>query len=361
MRTEKLLREYVRAVLTEDEGGGGGDGGVYGDLSMADATGSPYGMSFGSGKDLYNIFVKPFTDVVGVAAGKTKELSEKGQTLLKVAFESVATTLIPILKDSYSEIFKKEQDQIDKIRREYASVYQATWDAFKDNDVLVAAFMYAPAAFLTAGFAQKSPKVAMKLLSVLTGGSLDPWLKKVKAKFYGPDKKDLGMGDKLGGHKSGANKAIAGGAFGPMESKLREEDEEKKPSIGKVLGSDKVRAKLAESDLVKKMEQEGRAMVRGTLTQVYKQASAVMAAKSLQDLQQKVGKPLKGVEQLKQVPQQERQGAEQQLLVGAKKGMAEFYAQNLEGQAKKAVEAGVPESHPYVQDIQKVISKIKAL
>ena len=39
------------------------------------------------------------------------------------------------------------QQQIDKIKGEYAEVYQRTWDAFKDHDILCAAFMYSPMAF----------------------------------------------------------------------------------------------------------------------------------------------------------------------------------------------------------------------
>ena len=41
--------------------------------------------------------------------------------------------------------------------------------------------------------------------------------------------------------------------------------------------------------------------------------------------------------------------------------MKEFYVKQLEGQVKAAVEAGVPQSHPYVTDYQKVIQRIKSL
>jgi hypothetical protein len=345
MTTEKLLREYVRAVISEDEGGG--DGGVYGDLSSADAGMSPYGVSFGSGQDLYKVFVAPFTDVVATAAGKTKEISQKGQTLLRVAFEAVATTLVPILRDSYAEIFAKEEAALDMIRNEYGEIYAANWDALRDNDVVLAAFMYNPARFLTTKLAQKSPKVVAKLISILSGGTLDGWLKKVADKF-GWDK------------ASGANKSVHGGSFGPMEGVIREEDD-KHSQVSQVLANDRVKAKLADSLLVKRMQQDGQALVRGTLEQVYKQASAVLGAKSLQELQQKLGKPLKGMDKLAQLPQQERQKAEQVILAGAKKSMREFYVKSLEGQVKKALEAGVPEDHPFINDYRRTVSKIKAL
>ena len=99
--TEKLLREYVRSSLMfEDDGG-------------YDAM-SPYGTSFGSGQDLYNIFIKPFTDVVDTAAGEVSKASVKVQTAAKVAFETVATTFIPFLSSDYDDIWDAEAQQIEK-------------------------------------------------------------------------------------------------------------------------------------------------------------------------------------------------------------------------------------------------------
>lgn len=340
LRTKVLLREYVQEVLKEDDFGG---------LAMSDAMVGPYGMHYASGEQLYNIFVKPFADVVGVAAGKTKELSEKGQTLLKVAFESIATTLVPILKDSYGEIFEKEKEQLDKIRAEYSDVYQATWDAFKENDVLVAAFMYRPDLFLTAKFAEKAPKAAAKLLSVLSGGKLDNVLSKL-LKGGGGGKKDSREGPGM-----------------PFEGALHEKGDEggdkkgPKEKLAALMQNDKVKEVLANSPKVAQMTKAGQAMTRGTLKDVYEQASAVLSAKSLQDIQAKMGKKLPGLDKLQQVPQQERQKAEQDLLKGIKAGMKEFYVKQLEGQVKAAVEAGVPKDHPYVTDYAGVISKIKGL
>jgi hypothetical protein len=41
--------------------------------------------------------------------------------------------------------------------------------------------------------------------------------------------------------------------------------------------------------------------------------------------------------------------------------MREFYSKNLEGQVKKAIEAGAPENSAYVSDYKRVISRIKGL
>ena len=41
--------------------------------------------------------------------------------------------------------------------------------------------------------------------------------------------------------------------------------------------------------------------------------------------------------------------------------MKDFYVQNLEGQVKQALAAGVEENSPFVQDYKRTIQKIKAL
>jgi hypothetical protein len=344
LRTKILLRECIKEMLRED------DGGMYGGLDPM--GGVPYGMHFASQDQMYKIFIEPFANVVGVAAGKTKELSQKVQTLAKVAFETVATTLIPILKDSYGEIFANEKKNIDKIRSEYSDVYNATWDAFKEMDVLIAAFMYRPDLFMTDQFARKVPKAAAKLLSVLSGGSLDNILARI---FKGDGRK------KKIDHSEGPGM--------PYESVIREDEKgkKKKKSTGSVdklaalVKHEKVKDVLANSPKVQQMTKVGQELIRGTLGDVLEQASTVMQAKSLEDLQGKLGKKLPGIDKLQQVPQQERLAAEQQLLSNVKKSMKEFYTKQLEGQVKAAIDAGVPQEHPYVKDYASVISKIKNL
>lgn len=353
-----LLQEFVREVLRED------DGGVYGDLAMADAMQNPWGVSFGSGKDLYNIFVKPFADVVQTAAGKTKELSQRGQTLLRVTFETLATTLIPFLTDSYNEIFANEKEKLDKIRSEYAEVYQSNWDAFKDEDFQLLAFMYNPGRYITSKVLKKSPAVAAELLSIVSGGTLDTYLD--------PIKKSLGGGEE-GPHRAKKEKNIAGvgGGYGGgydvgwgdgggghhMEGVVREAGEQQpQPATPEQkLTNPKLVQAVNNSQMARKMRQQAQQIVRAPLAQVYKQAQAVLGANSVQDLQQKLGKRLKGAEKLEQIEPQARQAAEQQLMAGVKRSMKDFYVKSLTQQAKKF------EGTPVMDDYKQAISKIKAL
>jgi hypothetical protein len=334
-------------MLAEDSYGGG-----YAGLGLDTAMGGaqPYGAHYASGDQMYNIFVKPFVDVVGVAAGKTKELSTKAQTVVKVAFETIATTLVPVLKDSYEQIFAEEKQKIDQIRSEYASVYGATWEAFAKDDFMIAAFMYRPDLFLTAGLVKKAPKVAAKLLSVLSGGSLDRVLSKIfKGENRGRNEAlDLSFGPPL--LKEEGEKKDAKDKADPMMTKLL-----------KLISNDKVQQAIANNQKTKAASKVGQELVQGTLTSVFEQAKGVLSAKTLADVQRVTGKKIDGMDELAKVPEQERKVAEQQLLKGVRAGMKAFYVKQLEAQAKAAVEAGVPKDHPFVSDYASVIQKIKAL
>jgi len=343
-RTPALLREYVRQVLAED------DGGAYGSLMSAGMDSMPFGVAYGSQKDLYNIFVKPFTDVAATAAGQTKALSQKAQTVLKVGFEALATTLIPVLSDDYGKIFAKEKQELDKIKSEYADVYKANWDAFKDNDVVCAAFFYAPGAVLGTAMAAKAPAATAKLLSVLSGGKLDGFLSKLSKKF-GHNPSSSSSGDKSKGEGPGWY----------FESIIREEGEDQGSKVGKILTNKKVIDAAMNSSKAQQLQKATQTAVKAALTQVYEKAKGVLQAKNIQDLQSKLGTPLKGTENLKQIPQQEQQQAFAQVMSATKQSIKSFYVKNLESQIKKATDAGVPNDSPFVHDVSGVIAKIKAL
>lgn len=362
-----MLRQYVRALLKEE---GDHAGYTAHDIMQAGMDMNPYGMHYGSNDALYNAFIKPFVDVAQTAAGKAKEMSQRTQTLAKVAFESIATSVIPILRDDYKEIFDNEKKAIQKIRQEYSEVYKSNWDALLNDDVMAVAFFYNPTAFFTVQLARKAPNILLNLTSILTGGEIDNWVEKVRSKVKGGSEKKAHSGRKetfhpFGKYKKGTKTRLptGGPGFGVDyygEGALHE-DGEKAPDVAGLLTSEKLKSRIEQSPMVQKMQAAARGVVRGTLEQVFKQARGVMSVKTLQDLQNKTGAKLKGLEKLQQASPQERQGIERQILETTKKSMKEFYVQNLEGQVKKAIEAGVPEDSPYVQDYARVISKIKTL
>jgi hypothetical protein len=337
---------------------------------------TPYGVHYTSGDMLYKAFVKPFVDVVDVAVGKTKEMSQRVQTLAKVGFEAVATSLLPFLTSDYKEIFDKEKEELDKIRNEYSEVYAATWDAFKQTDVALTAFFCYPGAVLTGVMAKKAPDVALRMLGILSGGTLDSWIEKVRKAIgggfgTGKSSKDhfespaggYGGGGTMGmDYMYGFDYGGGGGYGGTHESVIREDDQKKnkKQKVVDLITSEKVVKKALSSPEAQRMQKKARAAVHNTLKTVLEHAQAVCTAKSVEELQKKIGKPLKGLDKLQQAKPEERQAAEQQMLATVKKSMKEFYVKSLEGNVKQVLEAGIPKNSGYVRDYESVIQKIKS-
>lgn len=352
-RSKRILREYIREILKEDDGYGGMIGASY-DMM-------PYGSHFASQDALYSTFVKPFVDVVQVAAGKTKEVSKRAQTLFKVSFEAFMVSIIPWLTTEFKEIFDEEKDALAKIKSEYNDVYEATWDAFRNNDIALCAFFAYPGYVMTGLAAAKSPGSALHLMNVLSGGSLATTVKGIKNAY----KKSGGGYSAPHGPMSPSGGYVAdpmpGGFFG--EGALHEDGKGKKkkklPPIGQVVTNKKLVAMALESDRARKLQAVSREIIKKTLSNVLQQAEAVLTAKSIQELETKLGKNVKGSEKLNNLKPEERQQLEAQLLSNVKKSMVLFYVKNLQAQVKVAIEAGIPKDSPFVSDYAEVIQKIK--
>lgn len=340
---EKLVRQHVRQILREDD---------YGGFDAYD-TNSPYGASFGSEKDLYNVFIKPFTDVVDTTVGKSKELSQKTQTMAKVAFEALATSLVPALEDDYKSIFANEKAQMDKLKAQYKDVYDSTYTAFKDSDVLTAAFMYAPSALITAKVAQQAPIVTIKVLNALTGGRLDNFLAKVSKKLH--------LGDEHKPLDKDTGPGLPEGLIREQQPEQQQAKPQPQNNVGKILTQKKIMQIIDQDPKTSKMKQSTKAIIDGSLKKVLQRAQAVSTANSVEDLQTKLGLKLKGVDKLQQVPQQERQGLEAPLLKGLKRSALSLYVKGLEDQLAAMTKAGVPNNHPLVATMNNVVSKIKAM
>lgn len=329
MDNKKLLREYVRTVLQEDDFGDDWGG-------------------FGSQKDLYNVFVKPFTDVVHTAVGKTKELSVKTQTLAKTVFETIVTTLIPTYASDYKDIFEEDKARINQIKSQYKEIYDSTWTAFKDNDILMAAFMYAPAATVTVQFARKAPIPVLNMISALTGGSFDGFLSKIKKK--------LSLGDTV----LPLGRSVTAGP-GIPEGVIREDKKKNTVDIAKILVNKKFMNAIDQNQQVQQMQKAMKGSVRKTLELVYDRAEIIAKSNSIDELQSKIGKKLPGVEKLNQLPPDQRAEMSRSIMVGVKKSLLSMYIKGLEDHIKSAVQVGVPQDHPYVGDYMATIKKIKSL
>lgn len=325
--SHKLLREYIREIIKEeyDDGGWGG-------------------VEFGSQKDLYNVFVKPFTDVVHTAAAETKKISQRTQGLLKITIASIVTTLIPAYRSRYDKIFAQQESEIEKIKAQYKDVYDATYTAFKDKDVVISAFLYAPALFLTTKTALNMPKVTIDLMNVLAGGSLDSFAEKIhNALKFGDEKKPL---DRDSGP-------------GMWESVLKESPTNQK--VSKALQQKKLRQVVNNSQKTQEIQSKMKTIINGTLKKTYESAKELSNITSIEQVQKLTGKQIKGIEQLKQLNQQERKIAAGELAKATREIVKKYYVKSLTSTVKEVMKAGFEKDHPFVQAYLKTISQINSL
>ena len=351
----------MRVRLLEDDGGIGLASG------MAD---SPYGMHFGSGNQLYSTFVKPFVDVGKTAAGKTAELSARAQTAVKVAFEALATSLVPILSSDYAEIFANEKEKLDSIKQRYSDVYNSSWSALGGTDVTVAAFMFAPWAFLSKALVTKSPGAALSLIKVLGGGSpgIDKFVANAKSKLGGHGKTDA-TASKWNSREEARMDSMAfeGAVF--LGCVILEDNADTRSGAGpdegarimSVLTGAKLKKALMSSQIVQRMQQDGRQIVNGTLKNVLTRAQRISNAKTLDELERAIGKGVPQLAQLRRLPQGQREVAAGDVLKRVKSSALKLYATGLKKQAQAAIEAGVARDNPYIKAYAAAIKQIESL
>lgn len=326
MRTPELIREYVSLLLNEDDAG---------DLMGGATDAYPYGVSYGSGQDLYKIFVEPFADVFKVAAGKGKELGARAQTLGRTVFDTIASTLIPSLSANYERTFKEEKQRIDALKREYKPVYDRVWEAFNHDDVRLLAFMYSPVT--TGGYlswfgGKGALQSAIGALNVVSGGMLDGIAKSLQGTARKP--------------------AIRGGS---TEDDMGESIVREQSSTSQV---DAAVRRAMDSPAAIKMRSDAQKVVQGTLRNVTAQAEQVLKAASLDQLP---GFKREASVEFDRIPRSDRQELESKALEVAKDSAREFYVKSLQAQLDRALRDGVPEDASYVKDYRATIRRIEEM
>lgn len=301
------MREYIRQILREDDAGGNTAMGPGGD--WVPGMIGPYGMTFGSGKDLLNTFVTPFTDAFKTSLSKTKELSRKTGTLIWNSLQTILSSFIPIYGYRYQKIFENEKADIEKIRSQNREVISRIDDSFK-GDAAVLFFMSNPGLSIAGLAAKKSPAVAKEIASIMTGGTSDELL----AKYF--DVKSEGL--------------------------IREEQQ---------LDANFV-TEFNKNPKVSSMMKTAQNAYKRSLSAVYEQAKKVSAIQSLDQLQKDAGKNINiksGDEQAQNI-----------ILSESKKAILEFFMKSLEGQIEP-ISKGIGKDSQLVKDYEKTILSIKNL
>lgn len=357
-KEERVIREFILRSLNEDFGG---------DLG---------GMGFGFGggyidpADMYTVFIKPFVDVYDTAQGKTKELSVAGAELVRVSIEAILTSVIPILASDYDDIFNKYESQLSKIKEQYKPIYDSTWTAFTDNDVVLAAFGMFPTAMITQLVVRKAPIPVINTLDALTGGFFEDYFTRLK-RYLNPDEnKPLDAGGITGG---GGGDIYAmggygfdgfdGGGFGGFGESIIKERKKKKPSkniFNKILHP-KIMLAAEQNSTTRKMMKETRAAFQQVLNELFERIKSVISINDIEQLQKLVKKPIKGIDKLKQAPEEQRKQISATVMKTVKSAIKNVYIKNLNIHVKQALSLGVPKDHPMINDLNKIISKIKAL
>lgn len=342
---EAILRAHVRRVIKEEIGDDIG----FGAAGSYEASGGLGGGPYYQQGSLAKIFIKPFTDVIGVATGKVKEMAAHAVTVVRVAFETVMTTLLPFLTDSYKEIFDEHEKNLSSIKSEYSAYYKASDEAFRNSGLTPLAFMAFPGAALTGKAIEDGPDAVRNILSVATGGLTDKYLGK-----GGGGKSPSSVFDSYArAYDRVLNEA---GKDGKGDDKEKE-----KATLADKMGSKKfIEAILNKSPTMRSASKELQEAFKDVLKEAYEQAESVLHAKSLEDMQKAIGRPLKGMEELKKLKPEERKRGEEELLKTTRKSLKKFYTLRLEKDIEPVAQV-FGDEFPLVKLYREVVKKIEAL
>lgn len=380
-KDDRLLREFVREVLKEDDTGGAGFGGIG---SFDGGSGMGY-MNYG--KDLKSIFIQPFVDAGGVIKASTSKALLRMKTLAKVSIEAILTTMIPFLKSNYEGIFKQEQEQLKKLKEKYKKAFEGVEKAFY-NDVMVISFMISPEAFITAKLAQQAPRQVLGMLEVLTAGNeglvayfddikkrldaIDKDIKDDPANYkIGPDGKMVPKNQrgpyltqkkrdllKKAGLTSGFARDGQGLAEAPVAPPLQMTAQERMgEEVARALKNPDVQKEIARSPYAAQMRGDAKALAADIERRVFGEASRVLSAQSLEDLQKILGRPVE-VSNLQTLDPQDQEAEKAAVLSQVKLAAKDFYLQALRADVEGLQKDGVDPNNLYIQTLQNIISKL---
>lgn len=338
----RILKEYVKSVLLEDDGG-------YGMTAADISDSSPYGISMG-GPSLYKIFVEPFVDVFKTGKAAAEDMSTRSRAAAKVAFEAIASSLIPIYSTDYQKIFEKEHQQLAKIKEKYRDVFERTDKALfnEGNDFVVMAFLMDPARYITFTALKSAPQAVLGVLEVLAGENA-----KLRRFF---DKL------KLNSHNSSPARGSSNhmGGQGYLESKLYEEGEPPDPLATK-LNNPKVMAALSASPKVQAMKRDAQVLANASVSELLEKVKALNSARTIEDLARSApGFDRSKLAAIQKLPPNEKQAVESAIVNQVKKAAQQFYLKTMQSQIDSAMKAGVPSDNRLLQGYKKVMGMIRS-
>jgi hypothetical protein len=362
-KNERLLREYVKTILKEEDFVSGMDsnGGGY-DPQSRDVHGA---ISFGSGKDLLGVFgIKGIINAGQVALGSVKEIARRGLTLVPVLFGIITTIVFPWIGVNYAGIFEREKQDVDKIRAQYKPANDAVNALFGNADVKMLTFMASPGTLIAAQTAILAPKATKMLLSAVSGGYSD--------KLFSAGISNALLGSEKNNSNSKKEEARAyrkSFLFELNDENLNIDNKERSLLSDPTFIAKCLQSKTSISDEMKK---NARAVINSTLQEVIDEATDVIknsntldaVINSLKKYSENKQVPKEMSEQLdnlKKLPQSDRTVAERSLLSQIKKSMKEIYIKGLESRIKESLDIDKNGEGFFVAAYKEAIDMIKSL
>lgn len=327
-KSNKLLREYIEAVvkdtLREDsESDYGFDVSQYGGGGGGGETGH------GGGNDLYNTFIRPFTDVGQTIAYGVEKLSAQAATVVKGILYGLPTLFVPFLDYDYEKFREDEAEKVHGIEEKYKEVLGRNWEAITSNDAFGLAFVFEPGLFLGAKLLAKSPEIVLSILDDLTNGYQA--VKDAASQFHVA----------LQGMQNGEH------LHEGVDPRLVQ-------AVGNLLKDKKVQQMIDNNPVVK----QGRA---DAMELMVDRVRKIMAAKDYNTLQQllpqavgKITQVVQANEKQGKLPPQQDAAVKANLLPQLKQKYKEFYIGKLNAEAGKD-----PNMKPYIQNALKQIQALK--
>jgi hypothetical protein len=379
--TDRILREYMRIVLSENEGGG--DAGTSGDmaragLSVADISAASRGGG-GGGKgspgQLWSTFISPFTDVFKTVQGKGEEVIRKSWTPVNVALHTILTSIIPGLGHSYKSTFENEKRDIEKIRGKYKDVYARTNKALSSNDAAFFAFLASPAEAMAGLALTKSPGSVLEALSYLSGGASDKIIRgELTNKLPNMEASIDAFLRKI---NQGVNENLLINGKKHINEKKESSDDKIEKELKDLLGNEEFIKKILSTGKARSQIEEMKKSVDDIylpiLEKIKEEAEkALSSAATLESIKEIVGddfsKVIESLKQVKSESQEENEDskkmidlAKKEILTNTQKALKNLYLKALKKRVKRIKDAGIPATSKYLVDYEKTISYIKSL
>lgn len=325
-RNEKLLREFIRSSVSDEKQALREYGDEFGEID------------FGTPADLHKMFIQPFTDVLKTTKAAVHDVSTKAGTIFTTVAQGLPSLLVPGLSRDYGQIFDRERQAHERIKRKYGDVFKRTGDALKD-DAIMAAFIANPVAVLGSVIALKAPETALDIADELSGNSdiVRRQTDELRASL---------------GYKSES-------AFS-LGNLLLEADPNAVRAVSDLLRSPEMVDALNDSEITQGIRRDGQLAINSSLNDVLDRVKNIQKIDDLKELERSVGKTL-STQKLDDLEPAERSAIEQALVTQAKETIFRTYAELMDSTLKDLKSSSVPTAADTVKAWSKAIKRVKEI